>query len=135
MEYTDTEKGEMVVIVTSLKLRHWWGFFKLSLWGLKILRQTETQKGFIKMENTGFGRLHFTLSVWETEADAKNFARSGAHLAAMKESRNLATEIRIYTFRSGQIPDWKEAKRLVFERGKVFSFNGSANSESFVSNT
>lgn len=112
----------MVIAITSLKLRHWWGFFELSLRGLKIVRQARAQKGFIEMRNRGFGYLHFTLSVWETEADAKNFARSGAHLAAMKESRRLATEIRIYTFRSERIPGWQEAERLLFESGKIFSF-------------
>jgi heme-degrading monooxygenase HmoA len=120
----------MVITITSLKLRHWWGFFKLSLWGLKIVRQTKTQKGFVEMKNTGFGYLHFTLSVWESEADAKNFARSGAHLEAMRESRKLATEIRIYTFQGEKIPDWKEAKRLLRERGKVFSFGNQTNSGS-----
>jgi heme-degrading monooxygenase HmoA len=119
----------MVITITSLKLRHWWSFFKLSLWGLKIVQQTKTQKGFIEMKNTGFGYLHFTLSVWETEADVKNFARSGAHLEATKQSRKLATEIRIYTFRSDEIPDWKDAKRLLFERGKVFSFDNRTDSE------
>jgi hypothetical protein len=117
----------MVITITSLKLRHWWGFFKLSLLGLKIVRQTKTQKGFVEMKNRGFGYLHFTLSVWESEADAKNFARSGAHLEAMKESRKLATEIRIYTFQGEKIPNWRKVKRLLRERGKVFSFGNQTN--------
>ena len=120
----------MVITITSLKLKHWWDFFKLSLWGLRIVRQTKTQKGFIEMKNTGFGYLHFTLSVWETEADVKNFARSGAHLEATKQSQKLATEIRIYTFRSEEMPNWKEAKRMVFERGKVYSFDNQTVSKS-----
>jgi len=120
----------MIITITSLKLKHWWGFFKLSLWGLRIVRQTKTQKGFVEIKNTGFGYLHFTLSVWESEADVKDFARSGAHLEAMKDSRKLATKIRIYTFQSEKIPDWKDAKRRLFERGKVFSFDNRTDSES-----
>jgi hypothetical protein len=119
----------MVITITSLKLRHWWGFFRLSLRGLKILRQTRSQKGFIEMKNTGLGYLHFTLSAWESEADAKNFARSGAHLEALKESRRLATEIAIYTFRGERLPDWKAAKRLLAEHGRVIAFAGRGNSE------
>ena len=87
------------------------------------------QKGFIEMKNRGFGYLHFTLSVWDSETDAKNFARSGAHLEAMKESWKLATEIRIYTFRGEKIPDWRKAKRLLNESGKVFSFGNQTNSK------
>ena len=82
------------------------------------------------MKNTGFGCLHFTLSQWETAADAKNFARSGAHLEAMKDSAKLATEIRIYTYESEKIPDWTNAKRLLFERGRVISFDNRTDSES-----
>lgn len=123
----------MIITITSLELKHWWGFFRLSLWGLKISRQAKMQKGFIEMKNIGFGYLHFTLSAWETEEDLKTFARSGAHLEAMKESRNLATEIRIYTFRSEQIPDWREAKRMLFENGRVILFDSVTASESPVS--
>ena len=94
----------------------------MSYLALKIVRQTGTQKGFVEMKNTGFGYLHFTLSVWESEADMKDFARSGAHLKAMKSSQKLSTEIRIYTFQSEQVPDWKEAKQLLFEKGRVISF-------------
>lgn len=74
------------------------------------------------MKNTGFGYLHFTLSVWENEEAMKTFARSGKHLEAMKASREIAAEIRTYTFRSEQIPDWKEAKTLLVEKGKAIIF-------------
>ena len=117
----------MVITITSLKLKHWWGFFALSLWGWRIVRQTKMQKGFIKMRNTGFGYLHFTLSAWESEADLQHFARTGAHREAMRQSGNLATEIGIYTFRSEDVPSWKEAKKLVFENGKIISFDKNVN--------
>lgn len=109
----------MVVTITSLRLKHWWGFFRLSLWGLRITRQAGRQPGFIEMKNTGFGYLHFTLSVWESEPQAKDFACSGAHRDALRESRSLAAEIRIYTFRSETVPDWKAAKKLLSENGRA----------------
>lgn len=48
---SNPEEEKMVITITSLELKHWWNFFKLSLWGLKILRQTKTQKGFVRMKN------------------------------------------------------------------------------------
>jgi heme-degrading monooxygenase HmoA len=113
----------MVVTITSLKLKSLWGFFRLSLYGLKISRQTKNQAGFINMKNTGSGYLHYTMSCWQREEDAKNFARSGAHLDAMKEASKIAAEIRVYTFVSEKMPSWKEAKTLVTEKGKVFSYS------------
>jgi len=73
------------------------------------------------MKNTGFGYLHFTLSAWETTEDLKRFAREGAHLNAMKKSSTLATEIRTYTYQGDRFPGWKEAKKTLFEKGKVLT--------------
>lgn len=112
----------MHVTVTSLKLRSVWGFFKLSLYGLKISQQAKTEKGFIAMKNTGFGYDHYTLSHWQTEADLKRFAHSGQHLEAMKGSAKLATEIRTYTFESDTMPGWASAKKLLAEKGKPLLF-------------
>jgi heme-degrading monooxygenase HmoA len=113
----------MVITVTSLKLRRLWGFFRLTYLAMFIVRQTKTQPGFITMKNTGFGHWHFTLSAWESAEDARRFAHSGAHQEAMKFSRELASEIRIYTYPGDHLPNWNEAKQLVAERGTVFSFS------------
>ena len=112
----------MTITVTSLKLKSLWSFFRLSLHGLKISRQAKSQKGFINLKNTGAGYLHYTMTCWQTEEDAKLFARSGAHLAAMKEASKIATEVRIFTFSGEQMPNWKEAKTLLTEKGKVFTY-------------
>ena len=109
----------MVITVTSIRLKRLWHFFKLTYLAMHVVRQMKGQAGFIKMKNTGFGYWHYTLSVWESEAHAKSFARAGAHLQAMKAGPTIATEVRIYTFQSDHIPGWKEAKQLVLERGKV----------------
>jgi hypothetical protein len=112
----------MYVTVTSLKLRSVWGFFKLSLFGLKISQQAKVEKGFIAIKNTGFGLLHYTLTQWQTEEDLKRFARTGQHQIAMKESMKLATEIRTYTYASETMPDWTTTKKLLNEKGKLLTF-------------
>ena len=112
----------MYVTVTSLKLRSVWGFFKLSLFGLKISKQAKTEKGFIAMKNTGFGLLHYTLSCWQTEEDLKHFAHSGQHKEAMKSSARLAIEIRTYSYEAATLPDWSTAKNLLLEKGKLLQF-------------
>jgi hypothetical protein len=111
----------MYITLTSIRLRSFWHFFKLSYFGLQITLQARKEKGFIKMKNTGFGYMHYTASAWETEEDLKRFSHSGAHLAAMKQSRSIATEVRIYTFKSEKMPGWKETKQLLCEKGKVYS--------------
>lgn len=112
----------MFVTITSLKLKSVWGFFKLSLFGLRISNQAKKEKGFVSMKNTGFGYMHYTLTQWESEDDLKRFSRSGQHLTAMKTSATLATEIRTYTYAEDRIPDWNTAKKLLIENGKSVTF-------------
>ncbi len=113
----------MYITVTSLTLKHWYGFFRLSAFGMKIMQQSKKEKGFITQKNTGFGYEHFTLSAWESEEDLKRFARSGEHARAMQASKALATEIRTYTYSAEHMPKWAEAKKLLKEKGKVLRFS------------
>ena len=113
----------MIITITSIKLKSLWHFFKLSYFGLTIVRQTKDQKGFITMKNTGSGYMHYTMSCWEHEDDVKLFARSGAHLHAMKQAAKISTEVRVYTFTGEEMPNWNEAKVLVMQKGKVFSYS------------
>ena len=103
----------MFITVTSLRLRSLWGFFRLSWLGLKISLQARKSKGFVQMKNTGFGYLHFTASLWESEEDLKAFARTGAHLAAMRQGSSLASEIRTHTYAGARLPSWKEVRALL----------------------
>lgn len=112
----------MIVTITSLKLKTIWKFFGLAKYALNIVKQTKTQKGMIQFKKTGLGMTHYTMSVWESEADMRAFAGSGAHLQAMKNSKNIASEIRIYTFPTDKVPNWDEAKNLLLEKGRLTKF-------------
>ncbi len=112
----------MVVTVTSIKLKSVWYYFQLTMYGYKIVKQLKLEKGFIKMKNTGFGYDHYTVSAWQSEDDIKRFARSGAHADAMKHSKDISSEVRTYTYSSENIPQWKEVKELLKDKGKVINY-------------
>lgn len=99
----------MKVTITAIKLKSPWLFFRLSAQALGIVKQLKKSpcKAFRKR---GFWRDHYTMSLWETEADLCAFAESGAHLAAMKQSGQLASEIRTITIDAQELPTWKVAK-------------------------
>jgi hypothetical protein len=61
------------------------------------------------------------MTLWNNESELKDFAKSGAHLDAMKKSKDIAKEIRTMTIDTDTLPTWDEAKRLL-ENGKVFKF-------------
>jgi len=112
----------MYVTLTSILLRSPWQFFTLTNHGRKIFQQAHAAAGFLKMKNTGWWRLHLTLSAWESAAALKDFARSGAHLDAMQQSAKLSREIRTYTYETETLPTWAEARLLLAEQGKVLNF-------------
>jgi hypothetical protein len=62
------------------------------------------------------------MPLWNNERELEDFARSGAHLQAMKDSKQIAKEIRTLTIDANELPSWSEAKRLL-EGGKFLDFS------------
>jgi heme-degrading monooxygenase HmoA len=112
----------MIIVVTYIALRSPWQFFTLTNHGRKIMGQLRGLKGHIGMKNTGWWRDHYTLSAWEDAESMKAFARSGHHLAAMKQSAALSTRISTYSYEADKMPTWAEAKALVMQKGKWLEF-------------
>lgn len=111
----------MKLTITSLELRSPLRFFALSMYAMNIMKQLRAS-GCVKMKKSGIWTKHYTMSLWRNEADLKAFARSGAHLEAMKKSASLAREIRTLTIDADTLPGWKEAKALLKERGRVIKY-------------
>jgi len=110
----------MIASITSIELNGPLKFFALSRSALKIIRQLRTTK-CVKFKKQGIWTKHYTMSLWNSEEEMVAFARMGAHLEAMKRSKDIAKEIRIITIETEQLPSWKEAKRLL-ENGKVIQY-------------
>jgi hypothetical protein len=111
----------MKVTITSLELKSPWKFFSLSYQAMKILQQLATTK-CVKKKSTGFWTSHYTMTLWENENDLKAFAKSGQHLESMKKGSSIAKEIRILTIDADELPNWKDAKAMLKEKGRVFNY-------------
>jgi len=111
----------MYVTVTKIELRSPWKFFPLSLNALKIIFQLRKDKACIKYKTKGFWTTHYTMSLWKSEEDLKTFARSGAHLYAMKQSSRIAKKIITLSFPGTELPGWSEAREKI-EQGKILNF-------------
>ncbi len=108
----------MYITVTSLRLRSPLHFFKLSWQAMKIIRQVR-KAGAIHYRSTGFWKDHYTLSVWNSMDQLHEFARNGAHQQSMNTKAEIAEYISTYTFESNSVPDWKTAKQLLKQHGRV----------------
>lgn len=111
----------MKVTITSLHLRRPWHFFPLSLYAMRILKQLKATN-CKEVKTRGVGSIHYTLTLWDSDQELKQFARSGEHLEAMKKSRKISREIRIHTYDADALPSWAEAKRLLVEEGRLLSY-------------
>ena len=110
----------MKVTITSIELRGPFKYFALSMSALKVIRQLKTTK-CKKFKKKGLWTKHYTMTLWNTEEEIKEFARSGAHKEAMKLSASLAKEIRSVTIEAHRMPNWKEALELL-KTGKVYKY-------------
>jgi len=88
----------------------------LSIYALNILKQLKATN-CLDFKKTGIWTDHYTMTLWKTEQDLKDFAVSGAHLTAMKKGKTIAKEIWTFTFDADTLPTWKKAKKLLMEKG------------------
>lgn len=112
----------MYVTITSITLRGPMQFFRLASMALKITQQL-SKTSVVKYKKSGFWTTHYTMTLWPTLEDLKQFAREGAHLEAMKAAKGIAYEVRTLTMPATELPNWKDAKRLLQADGKVLQWN------------
>lgn len=110
----------MIATITSIELKSPLNYFSLSFRAWKIMEQLKTA-GHIDFKKKGVWTKHYTMTLWPSEKEMKEFAKSGAHKKAMHNSRGLAKEIRTITIDAKELPTWSEAKQLLTE-GKVITF-------------
>ncbi len=112
----------MLITLSAIRLRKLWYYFPLTYNAMFVVLQIRKQKGFILMKNTGFGYWHYTLSVWESEADMKAFSHTGRHKKAIQMGPKLATEVRLHTYRADKLPSWKEVREIMKSEGRVITY-------------
>ena len=110
----------MKATITSIELKSLFKFFPLSIFALNIVKQLKATN-YKDFKKKGSGKLHYTMTLWENEEQMKDFARSGAHLDAMKKSATIAKEIRTLTIDTDELPDWKTAKEIL-KGGKILRY-------------
>lgn len=110
----------MKATITSIELKGPFQFFVLSARAYSIIKQLKATN-FKDFKKRGIWTKHYTMTLWNSEDDLKAFSKSGAHLEAMKKTREIAKEIRTITIDAEVLPSWREAKKLL-EKAKVMKF-------------
>lgn len=102
----------MYVTITYLKLKSPFKLFAFLKHVYNIMDQLKKSNAK-SYRTSGVLMKHYTLSMWPDEKSLKKFARSGAHQKAVKAAAELSSEVKVYTYKSDQLPDWTKAKRLL----------------------
>lgn len=110
----------MKATITSIELKGPFQFFALSARAYSIMKQLKSTN-YKDFKKRGIWTKHYTMTLWNSEEDLKAFSNSGAHLEAMKKTREIAKEIRTITIDAVVLPSWYEAKKLL-ENAKVMRF-------------
>jgi hypothetical protein len=110
----------MKATITSIELKGPFKFFVLSYKAFKIINQLKTTS-CKEFKKKGLWTKHYTMTLWNNDEELYNFAKSGAHLEAMKKSSEIAKEIRTITFETDRLPDWNQALKLL-EQAKVHTY-------------
>jgi len=110
----------MKVTITSIELKGPFKFFALSSKAMNITKQLKATN-YKDFKKKGFWTKHYTMTLWNNETELKEFAKSGAHLEAMKVGSKFAKEIRTITIEADSLPHWKEAENFL-KKGKVYKY-------------
>ena len=110
----------MKATITLIELKGPLKFFALSANALNIIKQLKATN-YKDFKKRGIWTKHYTMTLWNSENELKEFAKSGAHLDAMKKSKEIAKEIRTITIDTNTLPTWEEAKKLLVN-AKVFKY-------------
>lgn len=110
----------MKATITLIELKSPFSFFILSSIAWKIMKQLKSSN-YIDFKKKGIWTKHYTMTLWQSEKEMKDFALSGAHKQAMRNSMRIAKEIRTVTIDADKLPKWSIAKKLL-ANGKVLVF-------------
>lgn len=84
---------------------------------MHINQQVREAEGVLEVKQRIEPLFHaYTLTLWESREHMLQFMHSGAHKAAMPDTRKLASRFTGFGFETQGLISWKEAKRLVRER-------------------
>lgn len=102
----------MIVNITVLELKHVFKVITFFDWIKQIDAQLKNTN-CLDYKKTGFWKTYYTVTSWQNKEDMQAFARNGAHLKTMQESRRIAKSFKTLSINADTLPNWKQAKSLL----------------------
>jgi quinol monooxygenase YgiN len=106
------------VSITGLKLNSVLHVPRFWYHAIRSMGQAQAAPGNISADARTINGIHHTLTVWQDEAAMRAYLTSGAHLAAMRAFRGMATG-KTLGFTAETPPGWDKVHALWRDRGRV----------------
>ena len=116
MDSKKTLPDQFYVSITGLKPKSFLAYFAFVRHAIPCSNQARQAEGILFFATKTINGIQHTLTVWESKERMKNYLYSGAHLAAIKVFKKIATG-KTFGFESKQIPTWDEVHKLWIEKG------------------
>lgn len=87
----------------------------------KVIKQLD-KSAVVDFKSNSTLSNHYTMSLWNSEKEMRDFYVNGEHGKAMKNAKNIAAEIKTIHFEADAFLSWKEAKKVVDEKGRVIRY-------------
>lgn len=105
----------MIAVITELQIKSIFNFPKFVRHSAASVKQSIQSPGNIKTDARGGWMKGLTITVWESEADMKQFRNNGSHKEAMKIIRDVSSGYKTIVYETDSIPTWKEARAKLQE--------------------
>ncbi|MFL4471412.1 hypothetical protein ACERZ8_16580 [Tateyamaria armeniaca] len=107
----------MYVSITGLRVKRWWLMPVFWRHAVPTFKDAQNAKGNIHSAVRRIGRVHHTLTVWDSRADMLAYLRSARHAYAMRRFSSFATG-RVYGYEAEVPPDWDAALAQYHAHGR-----------------
>lgn len=111
------EAGTVYVSITGLRLRNILHYPVFAFHAVRSMRQAQQAPGNLSAEARTVNGIHHTLTVWRDEKTMRAYLVAGAHLAAMKAFRSIATG-KTFGFIASEPPDWRDVPHIWETKGR-----------------
>jgi heme-degrading monooxygenase HmoA len=110
---------EFYISITGLRVKHIFKIFLFWNHAIKSKRQADKAAGMLQSEVQKINGIHHTITIWESKQHMKAFLYSGAHAAAIKNFRKIATG-KTFGYESKTVPTLDEVHQLWMEKGRDY---------------
>ena len=104
--------GKLFIVVGGVQLTHWTKYPQFIWLALKVRKAALASPGCTHVDIFQSGRLFHNVTVWDSPADMKRFARSGLHGDLMANHRGVLLSSFSHSFVSDRLPDRIELARI-----------------------